>query len=281
MLSQNIIGLIEEKMKVVVVTGSTRGIGLGLAREFLISGCRVVISGRKAADVARVIDELSAITGKANVAGLACDVSDPSQVQALWDEAFALEGHVDIWVNNAGLGQSQLTAWEVPPETTQSILRANVEGTIHGCSVAMRVMLRQGAGAIYNMEGLGADGRKVPGLSNYGTSKAAVRYFSQALILEAQKTPVIIGTLAPGMVLTDLLTQDKFRDPAEWQRMKTLYNFLADRVENVTPWLVRQMLDNKKHGKAIHYTTTRRLLQHAIAVLFQGRDITKDFDQQP
>lgn len=266
-------------MKVVVVTGSTRGIGLGLAREFLRSGCRVVVSGRKPADVTRVIDELSAVAGKDNVTGLACDVSDPSQVQALWEKAFALEGHVDIWVNNAGLGQSQLTAWEVPPETTQSILRANVEGTIHGCSVAMRGMMKQGFGTIYNMEGLGSDGRKVAGLSNYGTSKAAVRYFSQAMILEAQKTPVVIGTLAPGMVLTDLLAQDKFRDPEEWKRMKTLYNFLADRVENVTPWLVKQMLDNKKHGKAIHYVTTGRLLQNAFDVLFKGRDITKDFDR--
>jgi NAD(P)-dependent dehydrogenase (short-subunit alcohol dehydrogenase family) len=263
-------------MKVVVVTGSTRGIGFGLAREFLKSGCRVVISGRKAADVAQVIDELSVIAGKENVDGLACDVSDPAQVQALWDKAFALEGYVDIWVNNAGIGQSTQKAWEVTPETTRSILRANVEGTIHGCSVAMRGMIKQGSGTIYNMEGLGSDGRHISGLSNYGTSKAAVRYFSQALMLEAKATPVTIGTLQPGMVMTEMLSEENVKDPAEWKQMKTLYNFLGDTVPNVTRWLVKKMLENNTNGRHIKYLTLGRMLQHTFGVVFRGRDVLKE-----
>ena len=263
-------------MKVVVVTGSTRGIGLGLAREFLKSGCRVVVSGRKQADVSRVIDELSVVSGKENVAGLTCDVSDASQVQVLWDKAFALEGHVDIWVNNAGLGQSTQPAWEVTPETTRSILRANVEGTIHGCSVAMRGMMQQGAGTIYNMEGLGSDGRHISGLSNYGTSKAAVRYFSQALILEAKTTPVIIGMLQPGMVMTEMLSQGNVKDPTEWKQLKTLYNFLGDTVPNVTRWLVKKMLANGASGKHFKYLNISRMLQHAFDALFRGRDVMKE-----
>jgi NAD(P)-dependent dehydrogenase (short-subunit alcohol dehydrogenase family) len=262
-------------MKTVVVTGSTRGIGLGLAKEFLKAGCKVVISGRKSADVKRVVEELSAISGSANVAGGACDVSDPEQVQALWDLASSFGGSVDIWVNNAGLGQSTQPAWEVTAETTRTIIRTNIEGTINGCTTAMRGMLQQGFGAIYNMEGLGSDGRKVSGLSNYGTSKAAVRYYSQALIEETKGKPVVVGTLQPGMVLTDMLSQEHV-NPEEWKQLKTLYNFLADTVPHVTRWLTARVLANQKHGVHFNYMNTGRIMQHAFDAVFRGRDVVKE-----
>jgi NAD(P)-dependent dehydrogenase (short-subunit alcohol dehydrogenase family) len=267
-------------MKIVVVTGSTRGIGYGLAREFLRSGCKVVVSGRKTADVDKVVEKLSAISGKENVSGKTCEVSEPAQVQALWDFSISKFGHVDIWVNNAGIGQSQETAWEVKPEMTQSILRTNVEGLIHGSTVAMQGMMQQGFGAIYNMEGLGSDGRKVKGLSNYGTSKAAVRYYSKALIAEAQGTPIIIGTLQPGMVLTEMLSKEHVQDPDEWRRLRILYNFLADNVENVTRWLVKKMLSNNTNGKAIQYLTTGRIFRHTFDFVFKRRDVMKESSEE-
>jgi NAD(P)-dependent dehydrogenase (short-subunit alcohol dehydrogenase family) len=265
-------------MKTVVITGSTRGIGLGLAKEFLKAGCRVIISGRKSADVKRIVEELSAISGSQNVSGAACDVSDPAQVQALWDHASSFGGAVDIWINNAGLGQSTQPAWEVGNETTRTIMRTNIEGTINGCTTAMRGMLQQGFGAIYNMEGLGSDGRKVNGLSNYGTSKAAVRYYSQALIDEAKKTPVLVGTLQPGMVLTDMLSRENVSED-EWKQLKTLYNFLADTVPHVTAWLTARILANTRRGAHFNYMNTGRIFQHAFDTICRKRDVIKEAEQ--
>jgi short-subunit dehydrogenase len=263
-------------MKLVVITGSTRGIGLGLAKEFLKMDCRVVVSGRKTEGVNRVVAELAQAAGAANITGKACDVSDPVQAQALWDFAKTWGGQVDIWINNAGLSHLQAAPWEISSATVQSVVRTNIEGLINGCSVAYREMAKQGYGAIYNMEGLGSDGRKVKGLAVYGTSKAAVRYYSEALIEEARNTPVIIGTLSPGMVLTDLLLKQKTRSAEEWKQLGRVYNLLADKVENVAPWLVKQILANQTHGKAIRYLTTSRILAHLFDMIFRGRNLAKE-----
>ncbi|MBN1454582.1 MAG: hypothetical protein JW963_26430 [Anaerolineales bacterium] len=59
-------------------------------------------------------------------------------------------------------------------------------------------------------------------------------------------TPLIIGALRPGMVITDMIV-DRYKDrPAEWKRAKKIFNIIADRVENVTPWLARQIIANQK-----------------------------------
>lgn len=263
-------------MKTIVITGSTRGIGLGLSREFIKAGCRVIISGRRSVDVERVVAELAGIARTDQITGFACDVSDPEQVQALWDASVRLSPPIDIWINNAGTSHLQAPPWELTPEVIQGLLRTNIEGLINGCNVAGKGMLKQGSGAIYNMEGLGSDGRKVAGLSIYGTSKAAVRYFTEALIFETKGTPVLVGALSPGMVLTDLLLKQKDHSPEEWRSLVKVYNLFADRVEDVTPWMATRILNNQKHGARIRYLTPMRILSHLFAVLFKHRDMGKE-----
>ncbi len=263
----------EIPLKSIVITGSTRGIGLGLAREFLRLGCNVFVSGRKQEVVNNVIEDLAKLKGDHTVSGLACDVSDPTQVQALWDHAVQRFGRVDIWINNAGTSHMQAPAWQIPPATTRQVLHANVEGLVNGCCVAYTGMLKQGDGMIYNMLGLGSDGRKVAGLAIYGTSKAAVKYYTDALIEEARNSPVKICSLSPGMVLTDLLLKQKDRSEEEWQKLLKVYNLLADSVENVTHWMARQILANQKHGAEIRYFTFARLLSHFVGSLTGKRNI--------
>ena len=88
-------------------------------------------------------------------------------------------------------------------------------------------------------------GVKHAGLKIYGTSKYAVHYFTESLALEAKETPVIVGSLRPGMVVTDLLTERYKGRPEEWERAKKIFNIIADKVENVTPWLAKRMLANQ------------------------------------
>ena len=86
-------------MATIVVTGSTRGIGLGLVKAFRARGHSVMIISRGAAAVDAAVVEVSAAPGSGDVIGHTCDVSDRDQVQALWDAAFAKWGSVDIWIN--------------------------------------------------------------------------------------------------------------------------------------------------------------------------------------
>ncbi len=260
-------------MKNVVITGSTRGIGFGLAAAFLASGCQVVVNGRSQHSVDEACAQLAAQYDSKRIHGCAAVVSDRAEVQALWDFAVVRMGQVDIWVNNAGLGHDSVPFWELPPEQSQEVVNVNVLGLLHGSHVAMQGMLAQGQGQIYNMEGFGSGGSTRQGMSVYGTSKAAVAYFSKALVKEAKGTGVIVGTLQPGMVMTNLVL-DRFQEkPAELERVKGIFNIIADRVENVAPWLVQKMLTNTKHGAHFNYAPNSKLVGRFLTAPFSRRDV--------
>ena len=88
--------------RTIVVTGSSRGIGLGMAQAFARSGCQVVVNGRSTRAVEAAIQTLpEALRGDA--LGIAADIGSLEQAQHLWDTAVARFGRVDVWINNAGL----------------------------------------------------------------------------------------------------------------------------------------------------------------------------------
>jgi len=139
--------------------------------------------------------------------------------------------------------------------------------------VALLGMFEQGFGALYNMEGLGSGGPKVEGTSVYATSKAGLRYFDEMLAQELSDTPVIIGSLNPGMVITDLVTKPYEGRPEEWERVKRIFNIIADRVETVTPWLARRILDNTKNGARISWSSTWKVMARFATAPFHKRDL--------
>ncbi len=258
--------------RTIVITGSTRGIGFGMADAFLGRGCRVVVSGRTQEAVDRAVSLLAAHHAPDRVFGQPCDVASYEQVQALWDAAAARFGRVDIWVNNAGMGNRYRPFWRQSPADMETIVRTNMLGVMYGTQVAFLGMERQGGGQIYNMEGFGNSGRMRPGLTIYGSTKAAANYFSRSMIEEMKGTAVQMGTLSPGMVVTDMLTK-AYDDPAELERFKRIFNILANPVGEVAPWLVDRMLTNNRHGTHIRWLTTPRLIVKFLSAPFRGRDL--------
>ena len=259
--------------KVVVVTGGTRGIGFGMAKSFLERDCAVVVCGRSAQSTARSAKALAQRSDPVRVLGQPCDVTDVEQVEGLWNSAVERYGRVDVWINNAGLSHERMSNWELSEDQVNAVVCTNLLGTLNGVRVAMRGMLRQGYGSIYLMEGLGSDGRTVPGTSVYGATKAAVRYLIRALAKEASGTCVSVNALSPGMVVTDLLVSDEDRKSANWARTKGLYNILADRVDTVAPWLVDQILKNPRHGARIAWLTRGKVLARFLTAPFRRRDL--------
>ena len=259
--------------KNIVITGSTRGIGYGLAKAFLSRGCSVTVSGRGRESVDKSVAGLKSEYEAERILGQACDVTVPEQVQALWDQSVKQFGKIDIWINNAGTSGEQGLVWELPADEAHIPITTNVLGTIYGVQVAMKGMLAQGFGAIYNMEGMGSDGRKHAGLTLYGTSKSAIHYLTESLALEAQQTPVLIGALQPGMVITDMIVNRYNNRPEEWKRAKKIFNIIADTVENVTPWLADRILTNQKNGAILAYSSTWKLLWRFASQPFYKRNL--------
>ena len=264
-------------MKTIVITGSTRGIGYGLADSFLALGCRVTVSGRSLDRVGQAVETLSAKHGADNnILGHPCDVTQYAQVQALWDAAQAHFGQIDIWINNAGIGHAQTDFWEHPPEEIRAVVETNVIGALHGGRVALRGMREQCFGSLYNMEGLGSDGRRVAGLTLYGSTKAGLRYLTDGWAQETKGTPIIVGALYPGMVVTRFLTHQYEDRPEEWERAKRIFNILADHVETVTPWLAEKVLANTKNGARFKWLGTGKLMGRFLTAPFRKRDLFQD-----
>ncbi|HTP07046.1 MAG TPA: SDR family oxidoreductase [Anaerolineae bacterium] len=260
-------------MKTIVITGSTRGIGLGLAAEFLKRDCCVAINGRAQNAVDRAVADLAGRCPPDRVWGQPGDMTQYDDVQRLWDNARSHFGSIDIWINNAGIAHPDLQFWALPKETIDQTVSLNLIGLMYGCRVAINGMRAQGHGFIYNMYGFGSTGMLRNGMSIYGSSKRAVNYFTEALTKELDGQPVKIGSLSPGMVITDLISEQYKDRSADFERAKKIFNLLADRVENVTPHLVDQILANDKNGAALKHMSTPRMMSRMITGRIRKRDL--------
>lgn len=258
----------------VVITGSTKGIGLGMAREFLRRGHDVVVSSRGSGAVERALADLRREFPDRRVVGKTCEVADYRQVQELWAAAAEGLGNIDIWVNNAGRDGVKVPFFMIPPDDYVQTVNTNLIGLMNCNRVAIPGMYKQGRGMIWNMEGFGSNGAVRPGIAPYGTTKYGLHYFTKALVAELKKTPVNVGYLSPGIVITDMLVPPPERRDERWTQTKKILNILADRVETVTPFLVDGMLrEHGKHGAAVRWLTPGKVRSRFFMNLFRKRDV--------
>lgn len=254
-------------MSTVIITGSTRGIGLGMAKEFLIRGHQVVINGRNRDKVEKVVKELS--QDGAEVCGLAGSAAESDTHQKLIDLAIKNFGKVDFYINNAGIPNPHRPYKDLNKKDVKSLLDINIYGLMIGTSIAVNHMLEQGSGKVFNMEGFGSDGRMRGNLTLYGTSKRAVNYFSKSLSRELKNSCVQIVTINPGMVRTDLIHQSMdFGTPEERKQFEKVYRILAEDVDVVTKFLVERMLKSKKNYDRISFLSGGKLMFKIIRLMF-------------
>ena len=107
----------------------------------------------------------------------------------------------------------------------------------------------------------------------YGTSKRAVTYFTKSAALEMKDTPVKIGLLSPGMVITELLLSSLPEDQNARERVYKFYNILADKPEVVTKFLVKKILKNRKNSASIKWLTTAKASFRFFKSIFIKRDL--------
>ncbi|WP_353987431.1 SDR family NAD(P)-dependent oxidoreductase [Ruicaihuangia caeni] len=141
--------------RVAVITGSTRGLGLAMARVLGRSGATVVVSSRDETHVNAAIDTLRA--EGLDVTGVTCDITVLADVEALRDHARA-RGSLSIWVNNAGISGVYGPTASTPIDDFTRVVRTNVIGTFHGSRMALPIFLEQGFGDLVNLYGEGDNG---------------------------------------------------------------------------------------------------------------------------
>ncbi len=259
--------------KIVVITGGTRGIGFGLVREFLKRECKVIFCGRSQSSVDKALAQFTTEFDAANVLGVPCDVSNGDQLQALWDAGVKRFGRIDIWINNAGIGNRMRPVWKIDNADLRDVIDTNLTGSMLSAGVAIRGMLTQpDGGHFYLMEGFGSSGSVRVGMTPYGATKYAVRYLSKALTAEVKGTNVKASVLSPGIVATDFLP-DGYDNPADFEKAKRIFNILGDKVETVTPFLTEKVLANDKSGARIEWLTTPKVLLRFLTASFNKRDL--------
>ncbi len=262
--------------KTVVITGSTRGIGRGLAHEMLKRGCRVAISGRSADAVESAVAELGAQHEAGRVIGAACDVSRPDQMRGLLAAATGAFGEIDVWVNNAGVDTPNVPVAELSDEDLRRIIDVNLTGTLFGLKIPMKEMIRQGHGQIWLMEGFGSAGNVRVGMTPYAVTKRAVRYLGKAMQAETSGTNVHVCTVSPGILVTDLLIGDYDYSSEDWMKARKIFNILGDKVETATPWLAEQILAADAPGTHVAWLTRRKAFARFALSAFRRRDLFAD-----
>ena len=191
------------KGKVALVTGSTSGIGLGIARALATAGADIMLNGfGDAAQIEALRSEMEASHG-VKVAYSGADISKPAQIAGMVAQATETLGSVDILVNNAGI-QFTANVEDFPEERWDQIIAINLSGVFHGMKAAIPGMKAKGWGRIINIasaHGLVASAQKVA----YVAAKHGVMGMTKVAAIELANAGVTVNAICPGWVLTPLV----------------------------------------------------------------------------
>jgi len=180
-----------------LVTGSTRGIGRGIAEMFISCGARVAVVGRELERAQTAASELGG-----GAVGFACDVSDTAMVARLVADVETAFGSIDILVNNAGITRDNLVM-RLKDEDWDLVQDANLRGAFAAIRAVSRGMMKRRSGRIINIASIvGLTGNK--GQANYAASKAGLIALTKTVAKELGSRNILVNAVAPGFIETEM-----------------------------------------------------------------------------
>ncbi|WP_435311932.1 SDR family oxidoreductase [Primorskyibacter sedentarius] len=185
-----------------LVTGSSQGIGLTLARGLAQAGAAVVLNGRDAAKLEQAAEALRSEVPQADIATLVFDVTDHDAVRAAVDGFEEKTGAIDILVNNAGM-QHRSPLEDFPADRFEALLQTNVASVFHVGQACARHMIARGAGKIVNICSVQTALAR-PGIAPYTATKGAVGNLTKGMATDWAKHGVQCNAIAPGYFDTPL-----------------------------------------------------------------------------
>lgn len=180
--------------RVVVITGGARGIGDSIVRQVVAEGARAVVPD--------LIDPVRPVDGARY---LRCDVADRQAVEATIASIDAIEGRIDVLVNNAGIQRTGLTDQFDPDEWTK-VVDVHLFGAFHWSSLALRRMREQRSGSIVSVASVAAL-IALPGRGPYSAAKAALLSFTRVMAAEYAEIGIRVNAVAPGMARTSIVEE--------------------------------------------------------------------------
>lgn len=197
--------MVDLEDRVIAITGSSRGIGLSIAKIFAQSGASLIMNAKNDNSVFK--ESCDEIRDLFNVPVIGCpgDVGDPKTAQNIAKEAFSNFRSLDVMVNNAGILDDALIGM-ITEEQVRKTLSSNLEGVIYCTQAAARVMRRNKSGSIINLTSIiGTEGNK--GQLVYGASKAGVIGATLSSSKELAPEGIRVNAIAPGYIETDMIQE--------------------------------------------------------------------------
>jgi NAD(P)-dependent dehydrogenase (short-subunit alcohol dehydrogenase family) len=193
----NIQQLFDLSGRVAIVTGGSRGLGQEMAEGLAEAGARLMLCARRAEWLTPTVDELR---GRGfTVEGMACDVVNPADVQAVVDRTLATYGQIDILVNNAGVSWGEL-AEKMPLEKWHKVIEVNLTGAFLFAQAVGRAMIARRSGNIINIASVaGLSGSMGgPQYAGYAASKAGLMGLTRELAASWARHGIRVNAMAPG-----------------------------------------------------------------------------------
>lgn len=219
---------VDVKNKVVVITGSSKGIGRKLAKAFAAEKAIVVMTYCSSKEDAE--NTYNEVVKESPCSLLIkVDVRKAQDVSALCREVVRKFGHIDILINNAGICDDNLIQM-MPLEQWQKVLDVNLTGTFLCCREMSKIMIKRKEGKIINIASLkGQVGS--PGQVNYSSSKAGIIALTKALAKEFSEYNISVNAICPGFIVTDLNRHDQIKkDKAKKQSLLSIDVALDDLI---------------------------------------------------